>query len=81
MYELLSLAAGLALGVALLSIESRRTQIAVGAAASVAIGIAIAAIAGELAESPLFALWDAAQCAVAAALVVAAAPRLARRRA
>ncbi len=78
MYEVLSLAAGVVLGVALLSIASRRTRLAAGAVASIAVGIAVAAASGEMAESPLFALWDAAQCAVAAGLVVFAVER--RRR-
>ena len=70
MYEVLSLTAGAVLGVALLAIASGRTRLAVGACASIAVGITVAAASGEMAESPLFALWDAAQCAVAAGLVV-----------
>ncbi len=78
MYEVLSLAAGVVLGVALLSIASRRTRLAVGAVASIAVGFSVAAASGEISESPLFVLWDAAQCAVAAGIVVFTAER--RRR-
>ncbi len=78
MYEVVSLAAGVVLGVALLSIASHRTRLAVGAGASIAVGFAVAIASGEISESPLFVLWDAAQCAVAATLVVLAVER--RRR-
>lgn len=80
MYELIPLAAGLGLGVFLLSVQSMRLRVAIGAAVSLVVGVAAATIAGELSESPVFALWDAVQCGVAAFLATAA-PRIARRRA
>jgi hypothetical protein len=80
-YELLPLIAGAALGVLLLRIEPMRHRGLIIAAVSIVVGIAVSSVAGELSESPLFVLWDGFQCAAAACLVIALAPRLARRRA
>jgi hypothetical protein len=80
MYEVLALAAGVALGLAVHQLP-RRLAWLWGAAGAVVVGVSVAALSGELAESWAFALFDTAQVAVAAALTAYLATAWRRRRA
>jgi hypothetical protein len=80
-YELLPLILGVVLGAGLHRAEPVRFRSLIVTAVSIAVGITVSSLAGELAESPLFALWDGFQCAAATYLVIALAPLWARRRA
>jgi membrane protein implicated in regulation of membrane protease activity len=80
MYEAIALLTGVALGLALRG-APRRFALLSGAAGAVVAGVTVAALSGELAESWAFALFDAAQVAVAAVCTVYAARAWRRRRA
>jgi uncharacterized membrane protein len=69
MYEMLALAAGVGLGLTVVQVPQRFRWLlcVVGA---MAIGVSVAALSGELAESWAFALFDTVQAAVAAGLTV-----------
>lgn len=65
MYEVVALFAGVALGLAVHQLP-RRLAWLWGAAGAVVVGVGVAAVSGELAESWAFALFDTAQAAVGA---------------
>jgi uncharacterized membrane protein YeaQ/YmgE (transglycosylase-associated protein family) len=77
MQELVPVVIGIVIGIVAGPSPTRRR--AIGAAVtSVALGVAVAAVAGELAQSVGYAVFDAGVIACTAALVVTA-QRLARR--
>ena len=70
MYELLPLIAGGAIGcVAFGAFALVRIRVLFVLALSLGVGLAASSLSGELAESWLFLVWDAAQAAGAAAMV------------
>lgn len=69
MWEVLVIVLGGAVGASLAGLPRAWSRVGITAGCALAVGVAIAAVSGEIAESPLYALWDAAQ-AVAAALLV-----------
>lgn len=64
-YEMVALLAGVVLGLAVHQLP-RRLAWLWGAGGTVIVGVGVAALSGELAESWAFALFDIAQVAVAA---------------
>ncbi len=79
MYEFIALLAGVGLGLAVQPLPRRPAWIA-GAIGAIVIGVSVAAISGELAESWAFALFDTAQAGVAAFLTAYLALAWRRRR-
>jgi hypothetical protein len=79
--EFFPLVVGAAVGIGLhhSRVEGGVRLAAAVASVSLALGAAISALAGELAVSPLYILWDAAQVSVGA-LAVLTAVELSRRR-
>lgn len=80
MYEVISVAAGALLGLALLPVHGRFTRRVALVVGSLLIGLAAAILTGEIAESVLFVALDAVQALLAAAAVVALTPRIVARR-
>ena len=75
MYELIPILAGVAAGCAALRIDGTRTRVALVAVTALAAALVAGLVSGELAESPLFLLWDLFQCVVAAVLTIAIGER------
>jgi len=80
MYEVISVAAGALLGLALVQVDGRLTRRIALVVGSQLIGLAAAFLTGEIAGSVLFVALDAVQALLAATAVVAIAPRLTARR-
>jgi uncharacterized membrane protein YccC len=77
MFEVIALLAGAALGAGVAN--ARRRWVMIGAGALV-IGVSVAAVSGELAESWGFAVFDTVQAAVGATCTSLLVAALARRR-
>lgn len=67
MHEIIPVAAGVALGVALARVPSPRLRFALLAVLGVVTGVVISAALGELASGFFYAIWDVAQVVACAA--------------
>jgi hypothetical protein len=78
MWEVLVIVLGAAVGASLAPLRGTWFRVGVTAGSALVVGVIVAAVSGELAESPAYALWDAAQAIAAALLTQAIVVRLRR---